>query len=257
MNNRYIIVGALSAFILSACSESSKSSANATSNMKLPGSGDASEMSSVEGSRDQIPASSNNLSLADANGDGKVDQNDLQAIVGANKFGTDVAATRAEGDFDGDGRVTIFDLTFLQSQMSEEEQFGLLSSSSNAVITTGGYVPGDVNKDYKVNKADLNMMLNSGKMYTGASATWSDGDFNGDGVVNILDVTILQTYMGKIAGDSNGDGLVNISDLVSIQSARKLDQDLDASWAEGDFNGDKRVTQADIEMAKVFYNKTN
>ena len=43
-------------------------------------------------------------------------------------------------------------------------------------------------------------------------------DVNGDGVVNILDLTLVAQAMGtdRRAGDVNGDGLVNILDLVFI-----------------------------------------
>ncbi len=49
------------------------------------------------------------------------------------------------------------------------------------------------------------------------------GDINGDGVVNILDLVRIATVFGKSAGqpgfdpqaDTNGDGIINILDLVS------------------------------------------
>ena len=47
-----------------------------------------------------------------------------------------------------------------------------------------------------------------------------DGDINGDGMVNILDVVSLISLVlsGDYddAGDINGDGLLNILDVVSL-----------------------------------------
>ena len=44
------------------------------------------------------------------------------------------------------------------------------------------------------------------------------GDVNGDGVVNVLDLTIIARGFGTDSkkGDVNGDGLVNILDLVFV-----------------------------------------
>ena len=53
-----------------------------------------------------------------------------------------------------------------------------------------------------------------------------DGDVNGDGVVNILDLTLVAAYFGKTVDptqvpnpDANGDGIVNIMDLVLVANA--------------------------------------
>lgn len=51
----------------------------------------------------------------------------------------------------------------------------------------------------------------------------ADGDFNGDGVVNILDLVAIASHLGETADatrmpnpDVNGDGIVNILDLVYV-----------------------------------------
>ena len=41
-------------------------------------------------------------------------------------------------------------------------------------------------------------------------------DVNGDGVVNILDLTFIASRFGKDSPDVNGDGIVDILDLVLI-----------------------------------------
>ena len=43
-------------------------------------------------------------------------------------------------------------------------------------------------------------------------------DVNGDGVVNILDLTLVAQEFGtdSLEGDVNGDGVVNVFDLVFV-----------------------------------------
>jgi hypothetical protein len=57
-------------------------------------------------------------------------------------------------------------------------------------------------------------------IYRGNAATSSAGDLNGDGVVNILDLSILLSNYGKsvASADINGDGAVNIFDLSILLS---------------------------------------
>ena len=55
----------------------------------------------------------------------------------------------------------------------------------------------------------------------GAPPTPADGDFNSDGIVNILDLSTLSgnwqsTGVGAVGGDANGDGIVNILDLSTL-----------------------------------------
>ena len=50
------------------------------------------------------------------------------------------------------------------------------------------------------------------------AASKNSADANGDGVVNILDLTIVAQGLGtdSLKGDVNGDGVVNILDLVFV-----------------------------------------
>ncbi len=47
-------------------------------------------------------------------------------------------------------------------------------------------------------------------------------DINGDGVVNILDLTVIASRVGEHSPDVNGDGIVNVLDLVRV--ARHIGQ---------------------------------
>ena len=46
-------------------------------------------------------------------------------------------------------------------------------------------------------------------------------DVNGDGVVNILDLTLVAQGFGsdEVGADVNGDGVINVFDLVFVANA--------------------------------------
>ena len=56
-----------------------------------------------------------------------------------------------------------------------------------------------------------------GEMYLRV-APQNPADVNGDGVVNILDLTLVAQGFGKdsLEADINGDGVVNVFDLVMV-----------------------------------------
>jgi chitodextrinase len=62
------------------------------------------------------------------------------------------------------------------------------STSINATTLAGSSVTGDVNGDGKVNITDLSIMLSH---WNATGATLSQGDVNGDGSVNITDLSML------------------------------------------------------------------
>jgi hypothetical protein len=70
-----------------------------------------------------------------------------------------------------------------------------LTSSEYAIAGTP-LMPGDANRDGRVDINDLTIVLsNFGK----TGVTWSQGDFTGDGTVDINDLTIVLSNFGKTA----------------------------------------------------------
>jgi len=64
----------------------------------------------------------------------------------------------------------------------------------DAYVATGSpTIPGDANKDGKVNLADFTIL----KAYFGSSGGWDIGDFNADGKVNLADFTIFKAHYGE------------------------------------------------------------
>ena len=64
-----------------------------------------------------------------------------------------------------------------------------------------GYLPGDANGDGKVDVNDLTVVLTN---FGQSGASWSQGDFNGDGKVDVNDLTILLTDFGQVAAPAAG-----------------------------------------------------
>ena len=58
------------------------------------------------------------------------------------------------------------------------------------------------------------------------AATARVGDLNGDGAINILDLTLVAANLGRTGenmADLNGDGVVDIRDLVLLQIMMSAD----------------------------------
>ena len=87
-------------------------------------------------------------------------------------------------------------------------------SGSPQVITlpekAQGVASGLVNTEHALPNLD-------GEMYLRGKPV-NPADVNGDGVVNILDLTIIARAFGtdSLEGDVNGDGVVNVFDLVFV-----------------------------------------
>ena len=114
------------------------------------------------------------------------------------------------------------------------------------MLTVERATDGDANGDGMVNDADAAVL---GTYWQTASvAGWEMGDFNGDGAVNDLDATILAANWesGDTPGDANGDGLVNDADAAVL--GRYWQTASGATWRLGDFNGDGAVNDIDATL---------
>ena len=112
----------------------------------------------------------------DVNNDGIVDRNDL-AILQA---GIGKPASRSAGDLNGDGVINFSDFQILESNFGKTGTPALL---------------GDTDGNGIVDRADVAVFFaNNGKYGSAAQ-----GDFNGDGKINILDFQYLENNFGKTA----------------------------------------------------------
>ncbi len=118
-----------------------------------------------------------------------------------------------------------------------------------ALTGVGGSIPsvqGDFNGNGELDVDDINLLV-------GESASGQNNapfDLNADGSVNTADVTVwAKDLKSTWIGDSNLDGEFNSGDLVSIFAAGKFEQDADANWSQGDWTGDGRFNTSDLVAA--------
>ena len=84
--------------------------------------------------------------------------------------------------------------------------YGMLNGVSHCFALLNYSTPGDANGDGRVDVNDLTIVLTN---FGQTGMTWSQGDFNGDRKVDVNDLTILLTNFGSVASSSAaGSGAV-------------------------------------------------
>ena len=151
----------------------------------------------------------------DWNGDGVFDQQDLNQAIrrgASDEFVAALAVAVAEesqtnGDFDGDGAVSSWDIDLLfaatraddsiQTDSFDLNEDAILDRSDADVWITeiGQTRYGDTNLDLGVDFEDfLTVSANFGR----SAATWAEGDFTGDGKVGFGDFLLLSAVFDEL-----------------------------------------------------------
>jgi hypothetical protein len=110
--------------------------------------------------------------------------------------------------------------------------------------------PGDANLDGRVDRADAAIVAQHfGQL---ADAAWTDGDFTGDGSVRLADLAIVQRNLDpsvqRLPGDANEDRRVDRADVAIV--AANLGRASGATWNQGDFDGNGRVSLTDLAIVQ-------
>lgn len=123
-------------------------------------------------------------------------------IAGLQDVGWDI---RSSGDLDSNGIVDAADIDTLAAAIRNNETQLLFDLDANAQVNQDdlthlitvilGTLPGDANLDLEVDNTDYGLMLNRLNQNSG----WQSGDFNGDGITNLLDYSILATNLSRNA----------------------------------------------------------
>ena len=79
--------------------------------------------------------------------------------------------------------------------------FTVTAFGTYAITAGAGFLPGDANGDGTVDINDLTIVLSN---FGRTGMTWSQGEFTGDGTVDINDVTIVLANFGQTSGESAG-----------------------------------------------------
>lgn len=161
-----------------------------------------------------------------------------------------------------DPAVTIANITavgfdFHPDQIDPSDFWPTRNNVATDGIPLAGRILGDIDDDESWTAADLDMLLGQiGVVSPGGSQSGSvlaGGPFdivNADGNANLDDVEYwLRGIMGSEFGDANLDGRVSFLDIETIASNFNQPGD----WADGDFNNDGTVDQADLDIVELFY----
>lgn len=173
----------------------------------------------------------------DANVDGEFNSSDLIAVFQAGKFENEQNDARwSEGDWNGDRQFNSGDFVL--------------------AFSGGGYeigrrpqptIIGDFDHDGLLEIDDINVLLRHVAAKSGDAY-----DLNSDGQVDFDDIqTWIVDLKNTWMGDANLDGEFTSSDFVLIFQGGKFEQDVEALWHEGDWNGDLRFNPGDLVAAFV------
>jgi hypothetical protein len=141
-------------------------------------------------------------------------------------------------------RGELADFAIFNGELTRDEIASIMSSG---VKSSSGLI-GDFDGSGELDLADVNL-LNAAV----ASQQNDDKfDLDGDQQVTASDLNLWVTDLKNTwIGDANLDGEFNSSDFVSIFSAAKYERDQDATWDEGDWNGNLRFSSGDLVSAFI------
>ena len=119
-------------------------------------------------------------------------------------------------------------------------------ATSVVLSILGGSGDGDFNGNGILDIDDINALAAA----SASGANDAGFDLDGDGMVNVADVTLWAKDLANTwIGDANVDGEFNSGDFVQVFTAGKFETGAEASWADGDWNGDGRFDSGDFVAA--------
>ena len=190
----------------------------------------------------------------DANGDGKVDLNDLKVMVDR-MFDDKVDIKMKNVDFDDDGKISLKDITKVIDILLEK---GEPDDPVEPAPPPKQILKGDVNGDGKITQEDAKLIS---KYYVGddVEIDMDNADIDDNGKITLADVSQVRQWANKfdpqiLKGDANGDGIVNYKDVDALQRASiNLGGKIDMEAA--DFDGDGEITSVDVAKTTKLANE--
>jgi hypothetical protein len=174
----------------------------------------------------------------DFNGDRDVDGDDFSQI--AANWGVSVTPG-ADGDANYDGFV----------DRDDAEIYGELWMRFSPRPAPLVQIPGDLDFDGGVDGRDQIILLNH---YNQSVASGTNGDMDGNGVVNVLDLSLFSPCLGDLWADVTGDGRVGIDDVDEL--AINWHQSVTNGRLDGDVNEDGFVDAADLQILGLWMRAT-
>jgi|GEM_PF-2722514 len=201
----------------------------------------------------------------DANRDGVVTQEDVNLAKEA-LAGKEISQeVRAAIDMNGDGQITVLDVTLIQNKAASQT----VTSQPSASQPSTSYTLGDLNGDKKVTVAEGTLVLRVAIGLTSFSSEEQRkrADINGDGKITVDDaLKIIRTAIGMesvqtktegqtgvqltktIAGDVNKDGKLDPKDVTLIAQYIQTPPKDKTDFALADLNNDGVINSTDVEI---------
>ena len=148
----------------------------------------------------QLAKSELGYKCPDINGDGKVDILDVTIISGKIGACTGSANFDARGDVDGDNCLTNTDLNFVQKYYGKKSTE--ITQCKGVIIPPkpeSDYKCPDVNGDGVVNISNITLISGRLNLCKGMTNYDERGDVDGDGCLTSIDLNYVQKYYGKKA----------------------------------------------------------
>ena len=181
----------------------------------------------------------------DANGDGKVDLNDLKVMVDR-MFDDKVDIKMKNVDFDDDGKISLKDISKVIDILLEK---GESDDPIEPDPPPKQILKGDVNGDGKVTQADVYTLE---QYYVGNTKdiNMDNADMNDDGKISIIDISKVKQLADELdpqvlKGDANGDGKVNYRD-VELTTRRLSNSNVNIDMKAADMDNDGEITLSDF-----------
>ncbi len=129
---------------------------------------------------------------------------------------------------------------------------------------TTEFCPGDLNQDGHVDQVDFGVFQQAFGYHTGEQGYNAAADYDGDGVVNLIDYQTFAWYLGNqncdpppwpapdalparhAEGDANGDGAVDVTDLLIVADSWGTSIGTNGYDVLADFNNDGQVDVSDL-----------
>jgi autotransporter-associated beta strand protein len=159
------------------------------------------------------------LTLAGGSGGGRFDAGGAVVTVssglGPGAFLAHAVAGRGDGSWTGTAGITSSEVAEAVAR-GEPRALGWTEAAAGA-LTFGSAVAGDTNLDGAIDILDTLNVMAGGRFNAAGGATWADGDFNYDHVVDMIDVADLIS-----TGLSGQDGSAGIPPTAAVAAADDL-----------------------------------
>ena len=194
----------------------------------------------------------------DLNHDKKIDQKDLDILD--KRF-----EIKVKGDVSGDGKLDDEDLKLMENTLKGKYIMTDAEKDAANLDNVGGFTStdlskfkkrlearkmGDVNNDGKLDKGDLNIMLEVDENHLLTQAEKDAADINHDGHFDEKDTILLsKRFDGLKAGDIDGDDKLTTKDLDRLKEIIDGDELLtNVEKKIFDFNNDGKITMDDYTI---------